>query len=30
VLLRDIRASVEQLNDDARPGVASGPSGFRH
>ncbi len=28
--LTDLRAAVDQLNADARPGIASGPSGFRH
>jgi glutamate decarboxylase len=30
ILLNDIRAAVDQLHTDARPGTASGPSGFRH
>ena len=30
VLLIDLRSAVAQLEADSRPGVASGPSGFRH
>jgi glutamate decarboxylase len=30
LLLADLRAAVDNLNADRRPGTASGPSGFRH
>jgi glutamate decarboxylase len=30
VLLADLRAAVEHLNNDSREGAATGPSGFRH
>ncbi len=30
VLLDDLRRAVDHLNQDARPGVATGPAGFRH
>lgn len=30
LLLSDLRSAVDQLIDDSRPGVASGPAGFRH
>jgi glutamate decarboxylase len=30
ILLADLRAAVDHLNNDSRPGAATGPSGFHH